>query len=306
MVFKQKAYHLLRRVTSQRQREHMKARISQVRRKISPALRRWYGTYGNRELESGLRRHIPEDFDILMVHSSISNMQPMYCGTARDLLDLLLRLVGPNRTLAMPTFFFGTSELFNRAYYRKYPRFDVRRTPSQMGLVTELFRRQAGIIRSMHPTHSVTALGPLAFELCGTHHLDRWPCGDLSPFAVMSRHKTAIIGLGVEYYRSLTQVHAIEERLGARFPIPRDEGAPPLHVQLTDQTGKCIDYEMSPPIAPGYVLKAERLAHFVREGDIKEWKLKGTIMYATEAAKIDVAIEQAALRGRTLYVPVTQ
>jgi len=39
-----------------------------------------------------------------MVHSSMSDMRPMYQGTARDLVDLLLRLTGAERTLAMPRF----------------------------------------------------------------------------------------------------------------------------------------------------------------------------------------------------------
>ena len=161
-MIKQKAYHCIRRYTSQSQRDVLKNRVSQIRAKVSPALKRWYGTYDNTDLERELREHVPSDFEILMVHSSISNMQPMYKGTAKDLLELLLRLVGPKRTLAMPVFFFGTPELFDRAYYRQYPRFDVRRTPSQMGFVTALFRRRPNVVRSLHPTHSICALGPLA------------------------------------------------------------------------------------------------------------------------------------------------
>ena len=120
-----------------------------------------------------------------MVHSGVSHLQPMYQGDARSLLELMLRIAGSERTLAMPAFFFGTfPELFDLAYYRKYPRFDVRRTPSQMGLVTELFRRTPGVTRSLHPTHSICALGPLANELCATHHLSPWRFGELSPFGI--------------------------------------------------------------------------------------------------------------------------
>jgi aminoglycoside 3-N-acetyltransferase len=227
-------------------------------------------------------------------------MQPLYQGKPRDLLDLLLRLVGPERTLAMPAFFFGSAKFYNRDYYRKHPRFDVRRTPSQMGLVTELFRRRPGVMRSLHPTHSVCALGPLASELVATHHRSPWACGELSPFGIMGRRKTVIVGLGKEYSRSLTQVHAMEEILHDRFPVPR-EPEEPVRVVLVDHMGNTIPYEMSRPLSHKAVLRLERLRDFAGPGDIDEWSFKGTTLYVTTAAAVDAAIRNAALRGETLY-----
>lgn len=301
MSIKQIVYHVLRSFTSQNQRDRLKTRISHFRRKISPLLKARYGTYDNAHLEAELRKYIPPEFEILMLHSSISNMQPMYQGTAKDLLEFLVRFVGPERTLAMPTFFFGTADLFDRAYYRQHPRFDARRTPSQMGLVTELFRRRADVVRSLHPTHSVCALGPLADKLCATHHLSPFACGEVSPFGIMGLHETIIVGLGVEYYRSLTQVHSMEQILGDRYPIPQEQ-EDPVHVDLVAKTGNITRYEMCRPPSRAFALRIERLSKFVQPGDIKEWCFRGTMMYVTEAAKIDSAIRSAALRGETLYV----
>jgi aminoglycoside N3'-acetyltransferase len=236
-----------------------------------------------------------------MVHSSVSRLQPVYEGSAHDLLDLLLRLAGPGHTLVMPAFFFGTAELFNRAYYREHPRFDARRTPSQMGLVTELFRRRRGVVRSLHPTHSVCALGPLAEKICATQHLSPWACGELSPFGVMGKHKTVILGLGVEYYRALTQVHCAEEMLADQFPVPRERDAPVM-VELIDARGNKYRYEMAPPLSREYVLHGERLRQLLTPDDIEDWSFKGAALYITEAAKIDAAIHAAALRGESLYV----
>jgi hypothetical protein len=200
----------------------------------------------------------------------------------------------------MPAFFFGTPKLPNEAYYKQHLRFDVRRTPSQMGFVSELFRRRPNVIRSLHPTHSVCAFGPLANELCATHHLSPRACGELSPFGIMGLNKTIILGLGVEYYRTLTQVHSMEQILGDQYPIPQEE-EDPVHVDLVDKTGNITHYEMCPPPSHAFVLLTERLGNFVQPGDIKEWCFKGTKMYVTEAAKIDSAIRSAALRGETLY-----
>lgn len=301
MSLKKDAYHLLRNLTSQRFRNQVKGRVWKLRSRFAPLLRASYGTYTSAELETELRAHLPADFEILMVHSSISDMQPMYQGTARELLEVLLRLAGPQRTLVMPAFFFGSPELYNRAYYRKHARFDVRRTPSQMGLVTELFRRWPGVVRSLHPTHSVCALGPLAKELVATHHLSSWACGELSPFGIMGRRKTAILGIGTEYYRSLTQVHAMEEILGDQFPVPR-EPEEPVRVELVDRTGAVMPYEMSRPLSHRFALKVERLEEFATPGDIAVWTFRGTNCYLLTAAKVDAAIRNAALRGETLYV----
>ena len=299
MRIKEQSYHLLRRLTSPRFRQALKGRVWHVRSKLAPVLQSWHGTYGAEQLEAELRVRLPDDFEILMVHSSISDMQPMYKGSASELLQLLLRLAGPERTLGMPAFYLGSAELYHRDYYRKNPRFDVRRTPSQMGLVTELFRRWPGVVRSLHPTHSVCTLGPLSGELVATHHLSPWPCGELSPFGVMGRHKTVILGIGTEYYRSLTQVHAMEEILGDRFPIPR-EAEDPVRVELVDRGGKKLPYAMGPPLSRGATLKLERL-NDLAPGSMRQWKFRGTTLYLTTAAEIDTAIRNAALGGHTLY-----
>jgi aminoglycoside N3'-acetyltransferase len=301
MNIKAEAFHVLRRLTSLAFRQHLKGQIWRLRSRTAPVLKAWYGTYDSARLERELRAHLPDDFDVLMVHSSISDMRPMYEGTAQELVNLLLRLVGSDRTLVMPAFFFGTPELYHRDYYRVHRRFDVRRTPSQMGLVSELFRRSPGVVRSLHPTHSVCARGPLAREVVGTHHLSPWACGALSPFGVMGRHKTAILGLGTESYRALTQVHAMEEILGDQFPVPR-EPEPILRTELVDVTGAVIPYEMSDPLSPRFALKLERLVDMADAGDIDEWSFKGTSLYVTTAAKVDAAVRRAALRGETLYV----
>ena len=234
-----------------------------------------------------------------MVHSSISHLQPMYQGDARSLLELMVRLAGPG-TLAMPAFFFGTPEHHNQDYYRRYPKFDVRRTPSQMGLVTELFRRTKGVTRSLHPTHSVSAKGPLAHDLCATHHLSPFTFGELSPFGIMGRRKTVIIGLGVEYYRSLTQVHSMEDVLGEGFPVPRSDEAS-VRLEIVGHDGKSLDYEIGLPLSSEYVLKGERLSEFAMPGDIQEWRFKGVNLYVTQAERVDGAIRRAALRGLSLY-----
>jgi aminoglycoside N3'-acetyltransferase len=282
-------------------RQNLKSYIWKLRIRTAPLIRGWNGTYGIAELEAAIAARLPKDFEILMVHSSVSNMFPMYRGTVGDLLKLLLRM-SAGRTLAMPAFFFGTAEHYNHEHYRRDPVFDVRRTPSQMGLVTDLFRRRKGVLRSLHPTHSICALGPLAAELTSRHHLTPFFAGSCSPFGVMGRHNTVILGLGVEYYRSLTQVHAVEDVMGSDFPIPRQaEGS--VKVTIIDAAGEPIPYELAPQLSDEFVLKIERLERFIDRTALVQWKYKGTPLYLTRASEVDQALRRAAKRGDSLYVP---
>jgi len=299
---KHAALYALQRSTSMSVRENLKSYAWSLRVRTAPLIRAWNGTYGVAELEAEIQEQLPKDFEILMVHSSVSTMFPMYRDTAGDLLKLLLRM-STGRTLAMPAFFFGTAEHFNHDYYRRNPVFDVRRTPSQMGLVTELFRRRKGVLRSLHPTHSICALGPLAAELTSGHHLTPLCVGPCSPFGVMGRHNTVILGIGVEYYRALTQMHAVEDAMGSKFPIPRRAGAA-VKVTIIDATGEPIPYELAPPLSDDFMLNAKRLDRFIDGTVLVRWKYKGTPLYVTQASEVDQALRRAAERGDTLYVRI--
>ena len=115
--------------------------------------------------------------DTLFVHSSGDFLGYMNGGLGYCLNHLVEKL-GPEGTLVMPAFpieGMAVDELRKGA-------FDVRRTPSRMGLLTEIFRRKAGTLRSLHPTHSVCAAGPNASYLTKDHHRSEWAFGSDSPF----------------------------------------------------------------------------------------------------------------------------
>ena len=123
-----------------------------LRRRLYPAMRRFCGSFDAANLRSHLEERLADDFEILMVHSSVNHMQPMYTQGPLELLGMLLDLCGPEKTLAMPAFYFGDPAIGGvRATFESNPHFDVRRTPSQMGLLTELFRRSKGVLREPSP-----------------------------------------------------------------------------------------------------------------------------------------------------------
>ncbi|NQT94027.1 MAG: AAC(3) family N-acetyltransferase, partial [Lentisphaerae bacterium] len=96
---------------------------------------------------------------VLMAHVSLSQFGYVV-GGAKTVVDVLLDLVGPKGTLVLPTH--SNSVLGT-------PPYDPKRSPASTGTIPDYFRRQAGVVRSPHPTHSVAACGPAARELCEAH-----------------------------------------------------------------------------------------------------------------------------------------
>jgi aminoglycoside N3'-acetyltransferase len=290
-------YNALRRTFSQEQRGRIKRSRQRLRRRLQWFDKARHGTFTGRELKEEIERRVGSDFEILMVHSAFDEMTPMYRGSVLELKNALIDLCGPDRTLVMPAFVFGGANLDSFRRYREKPVFDVKKTPSEMGLLTELFRRHPGVRRSLHPTHSVCALGPLAEEMTGRHHLDKFGCGPASPFAVMDRHRTTILGMGVPYYRCLTHVHHIEHVLDEEFPAACRERSTP--VVLKDGE-KRVEYLLRVRGFDGR-RKIERLERFMSRGDLAVWRFHGVPMFAVSARKVTAALLDQAKKGVTIY-----
>ncbi len=104
---------------------------------------------------------------ILCLHASLSAFGYVR-GGADALIDAVLDVLGPSGTLCMPTH--SLSVLGQEPY-------EPARSPSQVGAVSECFRKRTGVLRSLHPTHSVAAFGPAA------ETLTRLSRPDLAPMA---------------------------------------------------------------------------------------------------------------------------
>lgn len=288
----------LRRVLSQERRTELKRLQGVARKRIAPVLSFVHGTFTTEELLSELSRRLPSDFEILMVHSSFDTFLPMYKGSAKELVNALIDLCGPQRTLVMPSFVMGGRTYDAAEYFRSKP-FDVRTTPSEMGLVAEVFRRTPRVLRSLHPTCAVCALGPLSRELTTGHHLAETSLGPDSPFGVMTRRKTAILGLGVEYYRCLTHVHTAPPQMGEEFPVKFS--TPTTQVTLVDYDGSRYDYKLGLPDRTKK-LDLTVLWSVLSKNELREWRFHGVPMFVVpEAGVITKRLIEAARRGVTVY-----
>lgn len=175
-----------------------------------------------------------EPGDTLLVHSSFDAFEG-FTGRPSDVIAALVDAVAPEGTLLMPTLPFSGTAV---AWARDHPLFDVARTPSRMGLLTEMFRRMPGVLRSAHPTHSVAAFGKDAEAMIAGHHLARTPCGRESPFARLLDRNGKILFLGADI-SSLTFFHCAEEFLESRFPVSPFT-AELFHLQSKEKSGRIV------------------------------------------------------------------
>ena len=153
--------------------------------------------------------------DVVMVHSAFDSFLGFQGGPV-DAIRTLQQVVGARGTLMMPTIpFRGTAV----EYALGDPVFDVRQTVSRMGLLTELFRRSPGVVRSIHPTHSVAVWGNRADAIIAGHERAETPCGRSTPYEKLLEHDGKILLAGVPP-NTMTFCYFVAAELEPQLAIP--------------------------------------------------------------------------------------
>ncbi|SDD83315.1 aminoglycoside 3-N-acetyltransferase [Paenibacillus sp. UNCCL117] len=137
----------------------------------------------------------------LLVHSSMKSMGPVE-GGADTVLDAFAEYMKEG-LLVLPTHTWSYIKADN-------PRFYVEHSPSCVGILPELFRGRPGVVRSLHPTHSVAALGRDAAAFTGGDHQFDTPCARGSAWGKLLDRKATILLVGVDLRRN-TFIHGVEE-----------------------------------------------------------------------------------------------
>lgn len=270
-----------------------------LKKKASPLVCLVHGTFTTSDLIAEIDSKLDRDWQVLMVHSSVNNLHPMYKGSALELLKALIDYCGPDRTLVMPAFNFGENGEGTRETLKKNPRFDLRRTPSQMGLLTELFRRSRGVSQSRHPAYRVAALGPLAEKLTLGHEYAPNGMGKSTPFDFMALHKAQIIGIG-KTFQVMTQVHHVESLLGEDWPAPQTV-LPSIPVTIIEKQGETT-MELG-GLQQQWTFNIWKLRDIMSSESLKEWRFHSCPMFMARADEVTDTLVEAAARGFTLYDP---
>jgi aminoglycoside 3-N-acetyltransferase len=97
------------------------------------------------------------------------------------------------------------------------PVFDPVAQSCWTGIIPETLRRRPHAVRSLHPTHSVAAIGAEAERLTRNHALSVTPCDELSPYGELAALDDAFIALVGVTHESNTTFHHVEEVAGVDY-----------------------------------------------------------------------------------------
>jgi aminoglycoside 3-N-acetyltransferase len=106
--------------------------------------------------------------------------------------------------------------------------FDVKSTPSLVGAITNTFVFDPGVLRSIHPSHSLAAEGPLAEKLVAGHDSCETPCGTGTPYERLVNWHAGVLMFGVTL-NSYTLFHTAEDAAHVPYLYERD----PFDLQIS-------------------------------------------------------------------------
>lgn len=187
--------------------------------------------YGPNDVVRYLRRIGVGEGSTLMMHASWRPHNG-FQGKPAALVEALKTVVGPDGLVVMMSLPY--QNMSSAEWLATGKPMNVKRSPSMMGMVSEVFRRSAGVRRSLNATHPILAWGRDAESFLADHEKTEFPCGPESPFPRLLARDAMVIGFDAPYYTFTFHMLA-EHLLADTLPVPLY--APEV------LTGTIIDYD---------------------------------------------------------------
>ena len=194
----------------------LKRRSDLLRRRIAHPIRQ-------QQLESSLEHVLGSRPERLLVHCSLSSCGYVLSGP-EGIIGALKRRCG---TLCLPTntYCYGQNGASGTFFQGE--------TPSRNGRITDVFWRMDRVQRSLHPTHSVAADGPLANELCRDHIHCQTACGPGTPYERLRLNDAAVLMFGTTM-NTYSLFHHAEDAAASPYLYEQKD----YDLKAVDTTGK--------------------------------------------------------------------
>lgn len=265
-----------------------------VNDKMKTVLKRWLlktlWRYDQAALVRKLRAQGIVAGDTVVVHASWKNDNG-FSGSAKDFIDALKTLLGNDGLLIMLSMPYQNQS--TRDYLAQGKVFNVNRTPSMMGLLSEVFRRGQGVVRSVNAAHPLLAWGRDAGAFIADHHLSQCSFGADSPFARLAARDAKLLLIDAPF-NTITYNHYLEAKLAARFPVPLFDEAP-MHCQMLDSNGHSVSMTtrvLSAQSAP-YRIDNMLQQAVQRAGKLQQFTLGNTRFMQLKVTDLDQSADKA-------------
>lgn len=271
----------------------LKARLLRVRELWVKLFR----SYGEKELLAALRTVGVVRGDALMLHSAFGRSHG-FRGSIEQLTNVFIDAVGLDGHLLMVSLPYRSSSF---DYLKKLKVFDVRKTPSMMGLVSEMFRLRPDVLRSLHPTHPVLVWGRNAEAFTEGHPDCVYPCGPGSPFDKLAAANGLVVFFNVPF-DTYTFFHYLEHMVSPQLPFSLYTEQT-FDVPVVDRAGQRFSVKTH-VFAPD-AIRRRRFDVFEaalrRRGLIRETRLGASRIQAVRVQDTIACVSEMASRGKFFY-----
>ncbi|MGX9520711.1 AAC(3) family N-acetyltransferase [Vibrio mediterranei] len=219
----------------------------------------------------------------LLVHSSMKAIGDVE-GGADTVLDALSEFMSEG-LLLLPTHSWDKHNLANGIY-------DPKTEPSCVGILGEMFRQREGVLRSLHPTHSMAALGKNAEQFIAGEETLTSPCPRHGAWGKLYDVDAQILFLGCPLTRN-TYIHGVEE--WSAIPNRIDSESEAITIIKGDEAIETILRRHKSPFGSIHENYDKLERPFVRQG-IGHWGTIGEARSFLASAKGMADIVQAFLK----------
>lgn len=216
---------------------------------------------------AGIRRE-----GTLLIHSSMKSIGEVE-GGADTVLDAFIEYMQKG-LLLFPTHTWSEENMKDNV-------FDPKTEPACVGILPNLFMKREGAIRSMHPSHSVTAIGSRAGEYTMRDSAENYtPCPRNGCFGALYDEDAQILFLGASL-KTNTYIHGLEEQMN----IPNRIHSEARKVTIVEETGKRREadlfghYSTCGDVSHNY---DKLLTPMLQRGIAREVKIGDAISYVVE------------------------
>lgn len=149
---------------------------------------------------------------LVCIHSSMMQFYN-YNGSAEELIEGILNVIGPEGTLMMPSF----PAIPKNVLFEDYI-FDIENDKTGAGYLAETFRKYPGVKRSFNVRASACAIGPLSEYLLNEHNNGNNCWDKKSPWFKLCEKGGLVFTMGLPFDYMGTFYHSVESVLKDEHP----------------------------------------------------------------------------------------